>query len=331
MRVLIADKFESVGVEGLEKLGCEVTVEPGLTSAEEIASAIDKAGAEVLVVRSTKVPAKVFESARGLKGVIRAGAGYDNIDTEAAGGSGVHVCNTPGMNAVAVAELAMGHLINCDRRLPAQDAALKSGQWNKGEFGKARGLKGLRLGVVGVGEIGKALIQRARAFEMDVVAWSRSMTPERAMDLRVGFGGSDRGALLELARSADAISVHVAATDDTKGMFDAEFFGAMKDGAYFINTARGSVVDEAALRNAVQQKKIRCGLDVWQNQPAEKACDWSSETAKLPGVFGSHHAGASTDQAQAAVAEEVVRIVKTFQEEGRWMHCVNEGALAAKA
>ncbi|TVQ62681.1 MAG: hypothetical protein EA378_04965 [Phycisphaerales bacterium] len=331
MRVLIADKFEAAGVEGLKELGCEVTSEPGLTTPDELIEALGRTKAEVLVVRSTKVPAKVFESAGELKGVIRAGAGHDNIDGDAAGAAGVHVCNTPGMNAVAVAELAMGHLINCDRRLPTQDRVLKEGTWSKGEFGKARGLKGLKLAIIGVGAIGKAVAQRAKAFEMDVVAWSRSMTPERAMDLGVGFGGNDRAALLELAKTADAFSVHVAATDETKGMFDDEFFGAIKDGAYFINTARGTVVDEAALRKAVESKNIRCGLDVWQNQPAEKEADWSSETAKLSAVYGSHHAGASTDQAQAAVAEEVVRIVRTYKDDKQWLHCVNEDALSAKA
>ena len=321
MKVLVADKMEDAGREGLAGLGCEVVFEPALTT-EGLPDALAKVDPQILIVRSTKVPANVLEAGASLKGVIRAGAGYDNIDGAAAAGRGVAVCNCPGMNAVAVAEVAMGHLINADRRIPAQTTELRAGKWRKKEFAKAKGLKGRRLGIVGVGAIGKAVVDRARAFELDVVAWSRGMDAARASELGVSSGGSSRDELLKMIGDCDAVSVHVAATDDTKGMCDAEFFGAMKDGAIFVNTARGTVVDEAALASAIEGKGLRVGLDVYQNQPATPEADWSNELAAHVASC-THHCGASTEQAQEAVAHEVVRIVRVFRDTGNFENKVN--------
>lgn len=321
MNVLIADKFEAFGIDGLKALGCSVHNEPGIGT-EKLAEALARTKAQVLVVRSTKVPGPVIQGAPALKLIVRAGAGYDTIDIQAAAGKGIGVCNCPGTNSVAVAELAMALLMECDRRVADQVAQLRAGQWNKKEFSKAKGLKGMTLGVVGLGAIGRALIQRAKAFEMNVLAWSANMTDARARDLGVTSAGNSRADLLALAARADAITLHVAANDQTKRMCNAEFFGAMKPGAYFINTTRGSVVDEAALREAVASKGIRCGLDVFENEPAADGA-WSTPTAALPGVYGSHHVGASTDQAQNAVAEVAVEVVKAFKHTGKFMHCVN--------
>ncbi len=326
MRVLVADKFEKAGLEGLVALGCTVTNDPN-ASATGIAGVIAMHDPQVLIVRSTKVPAAALEGAKGLKLIVRAGSGVDNIDVPAASARKIAVCNCPGMNAVAVAELTMGLLIACDRRIPDQCASLKDNRWNKKEFSKARGLKGLTLGVVGVGAIGQEVIKRAVAFGMNVVTWSRSITPQHAAALGSEFGGTDTPALLALARRADAITVHLPLADTTKKLFNKAFFDAMKPGAYFVNTSRGAVVDEAALRDAVQSKGIRAGLDVFENQPTETAMTWDCPTAKLAGVYTTHHAGASTDQAQLAVAEEAVRVVGVFKRDGRAMNCVNAEAV----
>lgn len=326
MRVFIADKFEKSGIAQLQALGCTVVNDPN-AGATGLAGLIATHDPEVLVVRSTKVPASAMESARSLKLIVRAGSGVDNIDVPAATAKRIAVCNCPGMNAVAVAELTMGLLIAADRRIPDQCAALRAGQWNKKEFSKARGLKGTTLGVVGVGAIGQEVIKRAVAFGMHVVAWSRSITPQHAAALHCDFGGTDTPALLALARKADAISVHLPLADSTKKLFNAAFFDAMKPGATFINTSRGGVVDEAALRAAIQAKGIRAGLDVFEGQPAETEASWDCATAKLPGVYTTHHCGASTDQAQAAVAEETVRVIKLFKQDGRAVNCVNAPSL----
>ncbi|HZW11360.1 MAG TPA: 3-phosphoglycerate dehydrogenase [Phycisphaerales bacterium] len=326
MRVLIADKFEKQGIDGLTALGCAVVSEPA-AGAEGLPAAVEKHDPQVLIVRSTKVTAPSIGGAKSLRLIIRAGSGYDNIDIAAASGRGIAVCNCPGMNAVAVAELAMGLLLCCDRRLPDQTVDLRAGVWNKKEYGKARGLKGARLGVVGVGNIGAELIQRAAAFGMDIHVWSRSMSAERARTLGARWWGSKPDELPALAAGCDAVSVHVALTEDTRGLLGREFFDAMTPGAYFINTSRGAVVDQSALAAAVTGKGVRCGLDVWGNQPQPTDTAFNDELAKLPGVYGTHHCGASTDQAQLAVADEVVRIVGVYKDTGRFENRVNGDAL----
>lgn len=331
MKVLVADKFETDGVAALEALGCEVADRPDL-AAGELASSLGEVLPEVLIVRSTKVGAEAIGACPSLRLIVRAGSGYDNIDCEAASGAGVGVCNCPGMNAVAVAELAMGLLLCCDRRLPDQTADLRRGVWAKKEYAKARGLKGLSLGVVGVGRIGEEVVSRARAFGMEILAWSRSMTAERASALGAAWWGSSAESLLELAGRADAISVHVALTDETRGLCGGAFFERVRPGAYFVNTARGGVVDSEALARAVREKGVRCGLDVWGRQPAPTDSVFEDPLIGLAGVFGTHHCGASTDQAQGAVAEEAVRVVRVFLEEGRFENLVNEpGVGSARA
>ncbi|MEM1329607.1 MAG: NAD(P)-dependent oxidoreductase [Planctomycetota bacterium] len=324
MRVLIADKFEQRGIDGLASIGADVALDPSL-GPDTLPGAISAHEAEVLVVRSTKVPAAVIERAAGdgpLKLIIRAGSGYDNIDCAAAERAGVSVCNCPGMNAVAVAEIAMGHLISLDRRLPEQHADLAAGKWDKKRYSVARGLCGNTLGVVGTGAIGRAVIERARAFGMHIFAWSRSLDAHSAAALGVEWAGAGREGLLELARRSDAVSVHVAANAETERMFDRAFFEAMRDGAFFINTSRGKVVDDGALIWALGHKGVRAGLDVWRDQPADKQADWKPALLEHEGVYGSHHVGASTDQAQFAVADEVVRIVEAFNARGEVMHRV---------
>jgi len=330
LTVLVADKFEKAGLDGLRALGCRVVFEPECGS-EGIGPLVARESPDVLIVRSTKVPASAMGEARpgrrGLRLIVRAGAGVDNIDVPAASERGIAVCNCPGMNAAAVAELTFAHLLCCDRRVVDQTNELRAGRWNKKEFARARGLKGLCLGVVGLGAIGEAVIRRALAFDMRVLAWSRSLTPERARGLGAEFGGQDRASLLAMLPRCDAVTIHVALAPETKRLCDAAFFGAMNRGAYFINTSRGAVVDEGALRDAIRGKGIRAGLDVYENQPATPEGAFDCPTAALPGVTCTHHVGASTDQAQRAVADETVRVVRVFMESGRFENCVNASAV----
>lgn len=328
-RVLIADAFEDSGVEALKSLGCPVHLDPDL-GPDTLPAAIKATESDVLVVRSTKVPASVFDVCPDLRCVIRAGAGFDNIDTKAAGAHGVPVCNTPGMNAVAVAELTIGHLITLDRRIGEQTIALRSGEWNKGKFATAQGLKGRTLLVLGLGSIGIEVVKRAQAFGMKVMAQSRSLREETARALGIRLIPYTRDALFEALAQADAVTVHVASTPDTRGLCDARFFDAMKPGSFFINTSRGDIVDEQALIQAANTKDIRVGVDVYQNQPAEKKAAWTTPLTQIPGAALTHHCGASTDQAQAAVAEEVVRIVQTLHETGTPLHIVNSQHLTGR-
>lgn len=318
MKVLVADKFEKVGIDGLNELGCTVISEPNV-KADALPEMIRKIDPNILIVRSKKVNADALRAGTALTLVIRAGAGIDTIDVGAASDLGVFVSNCPGKNSIAVAELVMGLLLACDRRIPDQVSELRQGKWNKAEYSKARGLYGRTLGIVGLGQIGREIAQRARAFGMRVIAWSRNLTHEEADRLDVVYALTP----LDVARHADAVTINVAATPETKNLVNAEFLAAMKPGSYLINTARGSVVDEAALQQAVRDRGLRAGLDVFQNEPAGGTGEFSSAVAQTPGVYGTHHVGASTDQSQVAIAHEVIRIVQSFRATGDVPNVVN--------
>ena len=318
MKVLVADKFEKVGVDGLKELGCTVISEPDV-KADDLPALIRKADPHILIVRGKKVTADALKAGTALTLVIRAGAGIDTIDVETASSLGVFVSNCPGKNSIAVAELVMGLLLACDRRIPDQASDLRQGKWRKGEYSKAQGLYGRTLGIVGLGQIGREIAERAKAFGMRVVAWSRSLTHEEADRLGVAYAQTP----LEVARLSDAVSINVAANAETKSLVGTEFLAAMRPGAYLINTSRGSVVDEAALKRAISEKGIRAGLDVFQNEPAGPSADFTTEIVQAPGVYGTHHVGASTEQAQVAIAHEVIRIIQAFQETGEVPNVVN--------
>jgi Phosphoglycerate dehydrogenase and related dehydrogenases len=318
MKVLIADKFEKVGIDGLTELGCTVVSQPDV-KAEDLPTTIRETDPHILIVRGKKVNAEALRAGTALTLVIRAGAGIDTIDVATASSLGVFVSNCPGKNSIAVAELVLGLLLACDRRIPDQVAELRQGGWNKSEYSKARGLHGRTLGIVGLGQIGREIAARARAFGMRVMAWSRTLTHEEADRLGVIYAQTP----LEVARSSDAVSINVSANADTRHLVNAEFLAAMRPGAYLINTSRGSVVDEAALEQAVRQKRIRAGLDVFENEPAGGTGSLANPVVRAPGVYGTHHVGASTDQAQVAIAHEVIRIVQTFQTTGEVPNVVN--------
>jgi D-3-phosphoglycerate dehydrogenase len=315
MKILIADKLSDTAVKALEDMGEKVTFEPGL-KAEDLPEALGDH--TVLVVRSTKVTAAAIEAAPGLSLIIRAGAGVNTIDLKSASDHGVHVANCPGKNTDAVAELALGLMVAADRRIAFAAADLRDGKWRKKEYGKARGLKGRTLGIIGVGSIGRALARCAQGLGMNVIGWSRSLTPEKAEELGIEFAADPRA----VAEAADAVSVHLAAKPETKHFINAEFFGAMKDGAVFVNTSRGQVVDTEALKKAIADKSLRVGLDVYEGEPA--AGDPAFADVELAGmVTGTPHIGASTDQASEAIAGEVVRIVQAYEQTGKPTHAVN--------
>jgi D-3-phosphoglycerate dehydrogenase len=322
LKVLVADKFEQVGLDGLQNAGCRLMVNPDL-SHETLPAAVAEFDPDILLVRGTKVPATVFEKAKSLSLVLRAGAGYDSIDVAAASAKGIFVANCPGKNAIAVAEITWALILACDRRVPDQTIDLRNGTWAKKEYSKAAGLYGRTLGIIGLGQIGQEVALRAKAFGMKVVAWSRNLTEEKADSLDIGFCSS----IVNLAKMSDVISVHVASTDQTAHLVNETIFNVMRPGSYLINTSRGSVVDEAALINAIRTKHIRAGLDVFANEPAasgEKL--FTDAIIKEPGVYGTHHVGASTDQAQQAIAREVVRVVAEYIKSGRVLNCVNRAA-----
>ncbi len=316
MIVLVADKFEKVGLDGLEKLG-EVVYEPDLKD-EALGERIRSSKANVLVVRSTKVTEPMLKES-SLALIVRAGAGVNTIDVGAASNLGIYVANCPGMNSQAVAELAFGLILAVDRHIPDNVIDLRAGKWNKKAYSKSKGLYGRTLGLVGMGKISQEMIPRAKAFGMQVAASSRWLTPEVAALLGIGRAND----VEEIAQLSDIVSVHVALTPETRGMIGASFFGKMREGGIFINTSRAEVVDQAALEAVVRTGKIRAGLDVFEGEPSGGDGEYTGSLRDLPGVYGTHHIGASTDQAQDAVARETVRIVKEFKNTGIAPNVVN--------
>ena len=318
MRVLVADAMDPSTVDLLTARGHEITPEPKL-SADDLPARIP--GYEVLVVRSTKVTAATIEAADTLELIVRAGAGTNTIDVDAASEVGIYVTNVPGRNAIAVAELTMGLLLAIDRRIPDNVADLRAGRWNKATYAKAEGLFGRTMGIVGLGDIGFAVAERAAAFGLLVRAVRKDRADEADERIRaIGIELVDT--LEELVSTSDIVTIHVPASPDTAGMFDAELLGRMKEGAILLNTSRGDVVDGAALLEAIETRGLRVGLDVYPDEPASGTADWSSKLANHPNVVGTHHIGASTEQAQRAIADGVVEIIDAFVE-GEIVNCVN--------
>jgi D-3-phosphoglycerate dehydrogenase len=307
MKILVADKLDPAALAALREQGFEVFSAQGLGSPMP-----ESASAEILVVRSTPVAASQLPSLPALKLIIRAGSGVDTIDVAAAAARGIQVANCPGKNADAVAEMALALLLAADRRLPEATATLRQGQWKKAALGQGMGLKGRTLGILGFGAVGRAMARKALGLEMKVVAASRSLTPEAARAAGVAHAASP----VELARASDAVSLHVASVPETRNFIGAEFFATLKPGALFVNTSRGEVVDRAALIDAIRNRGLRAGLDVFAGEPKTGEAPFNdAELAAL--CVCSPHLGASTDQAAEAVAAEVVRLAVAFRDARR--------------
>lgn len=319
MRLLFADRLPEQTITDLEVRGHVCVVEPGL-KADDLASRI--AGYDGLVVRSTKVKRSVFEAADRLALVIRAGSGTNTIDTDTAATRGVFVCNVPGRNAAAVAELTMGLLLAIDRRIADNVVDLRSGHWDKKRYSKAGGLLGSTMGIIGLGSIGLAVAERAVAFGIQVQALAKpgreGDVVTRAEELDIMMCES----LAELLSSSDIVSLHVPSAEDTRNLVDKSFLAQLRPGAILLNTSRGDVVDERALLEALDAGAVRAGLDVFADEPSGGKGPWDSELARHPNVVATHHIGASTEQAQRAIAAGVTEIVEAFMA-GEARHCVN--------
>jgi len=316
MKTLVAKKFPETHLDRLAKVGCEVAYEPGV-KAEDLPRLIGPF--KILVVRGKQVTGETLRAGEQLALVLRAGAGVNTIDVKSASARGVFVSNCPGKNSVAVAELVFGLLLALDRRIPDNVAALRAHKWNKKEFSKADGIFGKTLGVIGTGQIGREVIQRARAFGLHILAWSRSLTPGLAREL-----GVERcGEVEEVFRRADIVTLHVALKPETRRLVNAERLALMKPNAILINTARGEVVDQPALSAALAAGKLRAGLDVFDPEPAAPTADFGDPILSLANFYGTHHIGASTEQAQEAIAQEALRIIETFVRTGVVLNCVN--------
>jgi len=333
MKILVADKFEQRGLDGLAETGAELLYEPELAD-DALVERIHRARPEILIVRGTRVTAAMLE-AGPLSLVVRAGAGTNTIDVAAASARGIHVANCPGKNAIAVAELTLGLLLALDRRIPDAVADLRAGRWNKKEYSRAEGLYGRTIGVLGLGAIGCEVARRAHAFGLHVVTWSRrfagqdrALTPGEAREL--GLESEHARDPIRVAPDpaavatiADILTVHVALGEETRGFLDESVLGQLAPGSTFLNLSRGELVDAEALARLTRERDLRVGLDVFDREPSGGSGEFEDPIVRLPNVYGTHHVGASTEQAQQAIAAETVRIVQSFLGTGRVPNCVN--------
>lgn len=312
LKVLIADKFPEKYIQELKDLDLEVIYEPKLGE-KDLPKATEDV--DILVVRSTVVNEETINNSKKLNLIIRAGSGVNNIAISAANKKGIYVANCPGMNAVAVAELTMGLIIALDRFIPDNVVDFRNGIWNKDKYSKGKGLKGKTLGIIGVGNIGKEVAKRALAFEMNV--YGKDISRIEGVQIK------DFSEMDQLLPLCDIVTIHLPATPQTKGLFNKKMFSYMKDGAYLINTSRHDIIVEEDLLEAIKEKNLRVALDVFKGEPEGKSGELSSQLQNNPNIYVTHHIGASTEQAQDAVAEETVRIIKHYVHSGVIDHWVN--------
>jgi len=312
LKVLVADKFPEKYIQELKDLDLEVIYEPKLGEKDLPKAAED---VDILVVRSTVVNEETINNSKKLNLIIRAGSGVNNIAISAANKKGIYVANCPGMNAVAVAELTMGLIIALDRFIPDNVIDFRNGVWNKDKYSKGKGLKGKTLGIIGVGNIGKEVAKRALAFEMNV--YGKDISRIEGVPIK------DFSEMDQLLPLCDIVTIHLPATPQTKGLFNKKMFSYMKDGAYLINTSRHDIIVEEDLLEAIKEKNLRVALDVFKGEPEGKSGEVKSPLQNNPNIYVTHHIGASTEQAQDAVAEETVRIIKHYVHSGVIDHWVN--------
>ncbi|MBM4035583.1 MAG: phosphoglycerate dehydrogenase [Planctomycetes bacterium] len=313
MKVLVSDSVAGEAIERLRAMrGIEVDYAP-YAKGEELKGHL--ADAEGLIVRSaTKVTAELIAAAPRLRCIVRAGVGVDTVDVPAASRRGIVVMNTPGGNTLSTAEQTMALLLGLSRNIYPACASMKAGKWDRKSFMGTQ-LAGKTIGVVGLGRIGIEVARRCAAFGMSVLAFDPYVTPERAKQLQIALAPS----LDDVLAKADYITVHVPMSEETRGMIGQAQLAKMKDGVRVINCARGGVVDEAALADAIRAGKVAgAALDVFESEPPK-----SRELVDLPQVLCTPHLGASTEEAQVSVAIEAAEIIADALLEGRIRNAVN--------
>ena len=319
MKIVIADGLPSSAIDLLRQPDWNIDNRQGRSAAELMADLKDADG---LIVRSaTKVSREIIEAATRLRVIARAGTGVDNVDVPSATARGIVVMNAPGANSLSVAELAMGLILSLARNIPAADASMKNAKWEKSKFAGAE-VRSKTLGLVGLGRIGQEVAARAHAFEMNVVAHDPFISADMATALGVELVTLD-----ELCARADYISLHVPSLPSTRHLFNAERLAKCKKGVRIINTARGELLDQSALADAIESGHVAgAGLDVFDPEPPQ---DW--RLATLPQVVATPHIAASTKEAQEQVGSETAAALRDFLSEGIIRNAVNFPSVSQEA
>ena len=311
MLIVVADDLPKSALALLTAEGWNVDARSGRTP-EQLSA--DLKDADAIVVRSaTKVTAEIIAAAPKLRAIARAGTGVDNVNVEAATARKIVVMNAPGANSISVAELAMAQLLSLARKLPAADASMKGGNWDKKSF-MGEEVRGKVLGLAGFGRIGRAVARRAQAFEMICIAYDPLIPADLAADFGVALVSFD-----ELCARADYLSLHMPSTPETKKIFNADRFAKCKKGLKIINTARGDLIDEAALAQAIISGQIGgAALDVYTKEPTV-----DQTLQKLPQVVASPHIAASTKEGQELVGLETAEALRDYLKTGVIRNSVN--------
>lgn len=316
-RVLVSDKLESPGLDLLRQAGVELDERHGLTGAA-LQEAI-RAADGVIVRSGTRITAELVENPGRLRAIVRAGVGVDNIDVAAATRRGIVVMNTPGGNTISTAEHTITLLMALARQLPAADASLRHGKWERGKFVGTQ-LAGKTLGVVGLGRIGREVARRAAGLDMKVLGFDPFLSPDRAGQLGIEAVAD----LDQLLPRCDFLTVHTPLTDETRALIGAEQIARMKRGARILNCARGGIVHEGALAAALASGHLSgAALDVFEQEPPPA----DHPLLKLPSVVATPHLGASTVEAQASVAREAAQLLVDFLTRGVVQFAVNMAAV----
>lgn len=318
MRVVVATELPDATLEQIRGLAAEVTYVPGIRG-PELRQHLPDVG--ILVVRGNRVSADTISSAPSLQMIIHAGSGTGDIDIEEASAAGIFVAHCPDQHATAVAELTLGLMIALDRRIVDNVIATREGRWIRTELSDATGLAGRTLGILGYGEIGRRVAQRARAFDMRVAAWTPQVATHALHEANVEFCTWPR----ELARLSDIVTVHAVGEDEDEReiIVDEDFLASLPEGASLVHVGHPGAVDRAALGRAVQERGLRVAADVFTSEPAADTGRVRFKLAELPGVICTQHIGPLTRQARQAVANEVLRIIRTFLVSGEAENCLN--------
>lgn len=315
MKILVACELPAAALEQVRSLARDVAYQPHMTPQELRDSLVDVG---VLVIGHLPVSSETLARATALQMIVRAGCGRGNVAVEEASAAGVFVTHCPDKHAEAVAELTFGLMLALDRRIVDNVLSLREGRWARNELADARGLAGRTLGILGYGPVGRLVARRARAFDMRVLAWAARLTAECPPEPEVEFCNWPR----ELARQSDIVTVQ-AIEDEGELLVDAAFLQNMADGAYVVHVGHPGAIDEAALAKAVQERHLRLALDVFSSEPAADTGRFRCGLCDLPGVIGTPHIGALTEQARQATADEAVRVVRLFMVSGEVVNCLN--------
>lgn len=317
--VLIPDSVHPSAIEVFQSAPeIHVSASGQLQRAETLAAIAD---ADALIIRSaTKVDVEMLAAGSKLRAIARAGVGVDNVDVKTATANGVVVMNTPDGNTIATAEETFALMLALARHVPQAYLSMREGKWDRKSY-MGTELRGKTLGIVGFGRIGRAVAKRALAFEMSVIAYDPYIPEDIAADL-----GVDLVSLDEIYRQSDYITLHTVLTDETRGMIRRENIDKMKSGVRIVNAARGALINEADLAEAIKNGKVAgAALDVYAQEPPPA----DHLLIGLPGVVHTPHLAASTEEAQIAVAVEAAQLIADGLLNGKWRNVVNPEVLRA--